>query len=123
MRVADKESNQITIIAKSLEEQKMDYWYSVSLGDGITSVTPSDEVAQSFQAFFVADGSPSDMAVFTRLDSEDRLHCELIAYFSPAAREVAKVFEAQPCAKPIRAGLKLLAGDPQCWSVLFAENA
>ncbi len=100
----------------------MDYWYSVSLGDGITSVTPSDEVAQSFQAFFSAAGSPPDMAIFTRLDSEDRLHCEVIAYFSPAAHEVAEVFDAEPCAKPLRAGLKLLAGDPQSWSILFAEN-
>ena len=122
MKVADKESNQITIIEKSLEEYKMDYWYSVSLGDGITSVTPSDEVARSFQIFFSVAGSPTDMAVFTRLDSEDRLHCEVIAYFSPAAHEVAKLFDAQPCAKPMRAGLKLLAGDSQCWSVLFPES-
>ncbi len=100
----------------------MDYWYELSLGDGITSVTPSDEVAQSFQAFFAAAGSPSDMAVFTHLDSEDRLHCELIAYFSPRAHEVAQAFQAQPCAKPVRVGLKLLAGDPQCWFVLFPEN-
>ncbi len=100
----------------------MDYWYSVSLGDGITSVTPSDEVAQSFRAFSSAAGSPANMAVFTRLDSEDRLHCELIAYFSPAAHQVAEAFGAQPCAKPVRSGLKLLAGDPQCWSILFREN-
>ncbi len=100
----------------------MDYWYELSLGDGITSVTPADEVAQSFQTFFSAAGSPLDMAIFTRLDSEDHLHCELIAYFSPKAYEVARAFQAQPCARPIRAGLKLLAGDPTCWKVLFSNN-
>ena len=100
----------------------MDHWYSISLGDGITSVTPAGEIEQSFQTFFSAAGSPHDMAVFTRLDSEDRLHCEMIAYFSPAAQAVAKIFQAQPCAKPVRTGLSLLAGDPECWSVLFPEH-
>jgi len=63
------------------------------------------------------------MAVFTRSESEGRLHCEVIAYFSPAAVNLAKAFEAQPCAKPLRAGLGLLAGDERSWSVLFDEDA
>jgi len=97
----------------------MDIWYSVSLGDGMIASTPSAEIEEAFQPLFIAAGKPAEMAVFTRLESEDRLHCEATAYFSPAARDVAKVFEAQPCAKPVRAGLDLLAGDTQSWSVLF----
>ena len=43
---------------------------------------------------------PSEMAVFTRPESEGRLHCEVVAYFSPAAGEVAKAFDAIPCGRP-----------------------
>ena len=62
------------------------------------------------------------MAVFTRNESEGRLHCEVIAYFSPSAAEVAKAFDAEPCEKPSRGELGLLAGDKQAWSVLFPES-
>lgn len=103
------------------EDKRMESWYSISLGDGITAPTPSDDIEQIFVESFNAAGKPADMAVFTRAESEGRLHCEVIAYFSPAARKVAKVFDAQPCEKPERVGLGLLAGDSNCWSVLFPE--
>ena len=99
----------------------MSNWYSVSLGDGITAATPSAEIEERFQGAFSAAGRPPDMAVFTRPESEGRLYCEVMAYFSPAAVEVAKAFDASPCTKPVRAGLGLLAGDEQAWSVLFDE--
>ncbi len=100
----------------------MNSWYSVSLGDGMTAALPSDEIERAFLQSFTAAGRPSDMAVFTRLESEGRLHCEVIAYFSPAAQEVAKAFDARSCAKPARRGLGLLAGDGRSWSVLFPES-
>lgn len=84
---------------------------------------PSAEIEEHFQRSFIAAGKPPDMAVFLRSESEGRLHCEVIAYFSPAAAEVAQAFKAQPCATPVRAGLGLLAGDEQAWSVLFHESA
>ena len=101
----------------------MNNWYSVSLGDGIMAVTPSAEIEEVFLQLFTAAGKPPEMAVFTRLESEGRLHCEAIAYFPPAAVQVAKAFDAQPCEKPARAGLGLLAGDEHSWSVLFPESA
>jgi len=100
----------------------MDTWYSKELGDGMMAAMPSDEIEKAFLKLFMAAGKPLDMALFTRLESEGRLHCELIAYFSPAAKEVAKAFDAQPCEKPSRAGLGLLAGDEISWSVLFPEG-
>ena len=48
------------------------------------------------------------MAVFTRPESEGLPHCEVMAYFSPAAQKVAEAFEAKPCEHPARAGLGLL---------------
>lgn len=83
---------------------------------------PSDEIEEVFQQLFIAAGKPLDMAVFTRQDSEGRLHCEVTAYFSPAAAHVARAFDAQPCERPSRSGLGLLAGDKLCWSVLFPDG-
>ena len=100
----------------------MNSWYSISLGDGIMAASPSAEIEEAFKQAFTAAGGPPEMAVFTRPESEGRLHCEIIAYFSPAAQNVAKAFDAQPCAKPVWSGLGLLAGDERCWSVLFSEN-
>jgi hypothetical protein len=101
----------------------MEYWYSLSLGDGMTASTPSAEIEEKFLQSFHATGGPKGMAIFTRPESEGRLYCEIMAYFSPAAREVAIAFGAVPCARPARAGLNLLAGDPDAWSVLFPEKA
>ena len=100
----------------------MDSWYSKELGDGIMAAMPSNEIVKAFLQQFDDAGKPPAMAVFTRLESEGRLHCEVIAYFSPAAMEVARAFEAQPCEKPARAGLGLLAGEESSWSVLFPES-
>jgi len=101
----------------------MESWYSIGLGDGIIAATPAADIEKLFLQLFTAAGKPSDMAVFTRAESEGRLHCEVIAYFSPAAFDVAKAFDAQPCERPAQAGLGLLVGDQHSWSVLFPESA
>ncbi len=100
----------------------MKNWYSVSLGDGMMSAIPAAEIEAAFERQFIVAGKPAAMAVFTRSESEGRLHCEVIAYFSPAAQEVAEAFDAEPCEKPNRGGLGLLAGDSKSWSVLFPET-
>lgn len=100
----------------------MDSWHSKELGDGIMAAMPSDEIVKTFLQQFKGAGKPPNMAVFTRLESEGRLHCEVIAYFSPAAQGVAEAFDAQPCEKPSRAGMALLAGDKLSWSLLFPES-
>jgi hypothetical protein len=110
------------MIKNTKSDEKMASWYSINLGDAIMAATPSAEIEESFLASFNAAGKPSNMAVFTRAESEGRLHCEVIAYFSPAAQKVAYAFDAQPCEKPARAGLGLLSGDPRCWVVLFPQE-
>lgn len=100
----------------------MEIWYSTSLGDGMTSGIVAAEIEEAFARTFATAGSPMAMAVFTRSESEGRLHCEVIAYFSPAAREVAIAFDAEPCVRPVQTGLSLLAGDEHSWSVLFPES-
>ena len=100
----------------------MEIWYSLVLGDGMTSGAFSAEVEEAFAPTFLAAGRPPAMAVFTRPESEGRLHCEVIAYFSPAARDVANALDAEPCERPTRAGLSLLAGDAASWTLLFPEG-
>ncbi len=97
-------------------------WYTKEIGDGITASISSDEIKGAFSRVFQTEGTSPDVAVFTRLESEGRLHCEVIAYFSPAASDLAKAFDAEPCEKPSRTGLDLIAGDQQAWSVLFGEK-
>jgi len=101
----------------------MDGWHSLSLGDGMMADMSLDEIRETFARLFPDGEAPSDAAVFTRHESEGRLHCEVIAYFPPAAADVAKALDAEPCPKPVRAGLGLLVGDERVWSNLFGETA
>jgi len=100
----------------------MNSWRSINLGDGIMAVTPSAEIEELFQQVFTAAEKPPEMAVFIRHESGN-LHCEAVAYFSPAASAVAVAFDGQPCERPAQAELGLLAGDKHSWSVLFPESA
>ncbi len=63
-------------------------WHSKSLGDGMWADIPSEEIRRIFQPLFESVGRPAAMAVFTRHE-EGSLHCEWVAYFSPAADEAA----------------------------------
>ena len=96
-------------------------WRSATLGDGMWAPTVSAQIEKEFITAFEAAGNPTEMAVFTRGESEGRLHCEVVAYFSPSAQTLAMMFDAEPCGKPVRGGLGLLAGDPRCWAILFPE--
>ena len=97
-------------------------WFSKALGDGVWAYSKTDQIKDLFEPLFVLAGRPPEMAVFTRHESEGRLHCEVIAYFSPSAATVAHVLHAQPCDKPCRGELDLLAGEPQCWPILFTDD-
>jgi len=100
-----------------------DHWYWKPLGDGMTAAEPAAEIEAAFQPLFARAGRPLDMAVFTRYESEGRLQCEVTAYFSPATAALALRVGAQPCMRPARTGLGLLAGDARCWPVLFPDGA
>ncbi|MGH8849225.1 MAG: hypothetical protein ACREXG_11025 [Polaromonas sp.] len=100
----------------------MSTWFSRPLGDGVWAFTLTDQIKDAFSPLFVLSGRPVEMAVFTRHESEGRLQCEVVAYFSPAASVLAHVLDARPCEKPARGELDLLAGKPDCWPVLFPED-
>ena len=100
----------------------MNTWYSLSLGDGMWAPVLFTQIEEIFYPQFDKAGKPVEMAVFKRNESEGRLHCEVIAYFSPASVEVAESFDAEPCEKPSHVELDLLVGDLQCWEILFPER-
>lgn len=83
--------------------------------------TARAEIEKLFQPSFESAGMPNNMAVFMR-EEEGELHCQWIAYFSPAAEQVAKAADARPCNQPARVGLSLLAGSKESWLVLFSEE-
>jgi len=101
----------------------MNDWFSSSLGDGLTALPALDDIQKAFYPIFKAQQCPNDMAVFTRHESEGRLHCDVTVYFSPAAVGVAKIFQASPCIIPVAEGLSLLAGSEASWAVLFTDKA
>lgn len=100
----------------------METWFSKKLGDGTMAYEPSDRIEKAFLTLFATAGKPVDMAVFTRHELTAHLHCEVIAYFSPAAAEIARLFSAEPCGRPSPKGMDLLAGDRCCWRALFPEG-
>ena len=97
----------------------MNSWHSLDLGDAMMAHQSLEQIREAFENFISTNGASQGLAIFTRNDSEGRLHCEVTAYFSPAASELAKTFEAEMCEKPVRDNLDLLAGDETSWEVLF----
>lgn len=98
----------------------MSTWYSADLGDGIEAYEPSNKIQEIFTPVFVAAGFPFDMAVFSRYDLDKNI---VTAYFSPSAHEIAKLFNATPCEKPLRQNrLSLLIGDIRCWDIFYPSE-
>ncbi len=96
-------------------------WYSLPLGDGMTSSGPAEEIRELFKPAYEAAGRPAEMAVFTLFDSEGRPQCQVTAYFSPACTALAHSLGARPCNPPARQDLGLLAGDERAWDSLFSQ--
>ena len=80
------------------------------------------DIENHFLAAHAKAGNPAEMALFTRHESEGRLHCELILYLSPAASIVAGEIGARPCNRPSSNSLALLVGSEDSWRVLFPER-
>jgi len=82
----------------------------------------AEQIKELFLSEYGADNSSKEQAVFIRHESEGRLHCEVVVYFSPATVTIAKAANASPCQKPFADGLGLLAGSKESWPVLFPEK-
>jgi hypothetical protein len=84
----------------------------------------SNKILDTFNSMRMNAGFPLEMALFSR--SNTLTPDFLTIYFTPAAAEVAKVFNASPCIKPSvsSAGpIGQLAGDQKALHVFFPEMA
>lgn len=88
----------------------MDGWFSKDLGDGMTAWLPLREIEDRLGGDQAGSGRAAGMAVLVRHEPGP-LHCRIVAYFSPAAADLARSMGAEPCPRPSAAGLELLAGD------------
>lgn len=99
----------------------MDTWFSKNLGDAMWATEQLAQIEKQFRLFETTETTEGN-AIFVRHESEGRLHCEVVAYFSPAASDIAEKCEATPCIKPMRHGLSLLAGSEDSWLTLFPQG-
>ncbi|MDA0990162.1 MAG: hypothetical protein O3A51_05360 [Verrucomicrobia bacterium] len=98
----------------------MTSWYQLHLGDGITAIEPLEQLRAACHKAFVAAAEPATMALFIRRENESSLHCSVVAYVPPALAALATTAGGQPCTRPGRAGLELIAGHPDAWEILFS---
>lgn len=97
----------------------MNTWFFKNLGDAMLAWEALGQIEELFQSSYASCEGPEDLAVFSRYESEGRLHCEVIVYFSPTADVLAREVKARPCQRPAPTGLSLLAGSEESWSTLF----
>ena len=100
----------------------MSSWFCRNLGDALMALEPLDHIQTLFQSAYPVLGSPKDVAVFVRHNSEGHLHCQVEVYVSPASVLLAKEMDAEPCDRPSINGLVLLIGSEDSWSTLFPED-
>ena len=95
----------------------METWHCKPLGRGAAAAAPARRIQEMFPPLFTASGHPSDMAVFTRHETN-----QVTAYFSPRASRLARFFAATPCEKPPSDRIGLLVGDARCWAIFFPDR-
>jgi hypothetical protein len=100
----------------------MGIWFRKNLGDAMLAFLVLDHVEIICLSAYKKANCPNEMAVFLRHESEGRLQCEVIVYFSPAMAHIAGELGATPCEQPAKYGLSLLVGAPIAWSLLFSEG-
>lgn len=88
----------------------MNSWFTKNFGDALLAADSLGQLEKLFQSLYANGNSPGDVATFTRLESEGHLHCELVAYLSPATHALARAIEAEPCDPPSPDGLDLFTG-------------
>lgn len=101
----------------------MKEWLQKNLGDAMLASDQQDRIKQLLLSAYASANNPGEMAAFIRHESEGRLHCEVKIYFSPMSVAVAREVNAQPCERPSRYGLSMLAGSRDSWLTLFPERS
>jgi len=85
-------------------------WYRLDLGAQDLADADAEQVALAVDAAWKAAGRPKGFVAYERPESNGRLHCHRVIYFSPAATHVARQLGACACAEPEPWDLSPLAG-------------
>jgi hypothetical protein len=86
-------------------------WFRKNLGDAALAQESLQQIKQQFLQTYADQTLEGDKALFYHHQSEGRLHCEVIVYFSPATAALAHAVAATACNKPDIPDLGLLVGD------------
>ena len=86
-------------------------WYRLDLGAADLADADADAVVAAVDAAWRAAGRPQGFVAYERPESEGRLHCHRVVYFSPAAAQVARQLGACACPDPGPWDLSPLAGN------------
>ncbi|MBA1146600.1 hypothetical protein H0Z60_05965 [Ectothiorhodospiraceae bacterium WFHF3C12] len=101
----------------------MTRWHALNLGDAMLADPELQRLERAFELAYGADHDAGEKALFLRHESEGRLHCEVLVYFTPATRELAREMHARPCAPPAPQGLELVKGDSAAWALFEREES
>lgn len=71
----------------------------MTLGDGVEALLPLRALQSEFEVRWREAGRPAGATLYV-LHAQAGLHCQVTAYFSPAARDIASALDATPCATP-----------------------
>ena len=74
----------------------MTMWFTKNLGDAMLVHPALEQLQELFRQTYGLNGYADDTALFTRHESEGRLHCEVNVYFSPATFSIATAVNATP---------------------------
>ncbi len=94
-------------------------WFAKNLGDAMLAWDSLDRIETLYTSWYGRVDGHEDVAVFIRHESEGRLHCEVMAYFSPEAFLLAAALDAAPCERPSKHDLSLHVGPGDVWETLF----
>jgi len=97
----------------------MNNWFLKNLGDPMLAYDQQHRIKELLLSACASTDNPNEMAAFIRHESEGRLHCEVMIYFSPMSIAVAKEVDAEPCEKPSPVGLSVFVGSEDSWQALF----
>jgi len=95
-------------------------WFVKNLGDAMLAWDALGQIETLYRSLYERADSPQDAAVFIRHESEGRLHCEVMAYFSPNSFLLAAELDAVPCERPSKEELSMHVGAEDSWQTLFS---
>ena len=95
-------------------------WFAKNLGDAMLARDSLDRIESLYTSLYGVPDGHREIAVFIRHESEGRLHCEVMAYFSSDAFLLAAALDAAPCERPSKHDLSLHVGPEDSWKTLFS---